>query len=199
MKDLTFYVDKFVFTEQTQDLDLSFILPNIRRRLSLEEKHTLYSIHNCISDDTRNIVFASQYGSFDRLEKIIKQYSEYNEVSPTLFSSSVHNASVGQYTILTQNTIPTLAISAGANSFEEGLITAVSLNDTLVYCFMDFFEQIKTICLLISKYKTSNQYIIRKNQNILKSANSKEIINLFLSETNSVIINNCTIERINND
>ena len=194
MNDLTFYTDKFIFTLCNQELDLSFIPPNTRRRLNLLDKHTLYSINFCMSEKIQNIVFSSQYGGFDRMLKIIGQYKETNEVSPIAFSASVHNYCCGQYTLLTKKSIPTLALAGRENSFIDGLISAVSLSQPLVYCFADYFGDIKTICFSITTKKTPNKYVIKKCGN--GKIDFNKVIDLFTKKTKSTQVGEYLIESI---
>ena len=193
MDNLTFYIDKFIFTLCNQDLDLGFIPPNTRRRLNLLDKHTIYSINACISEKTQNIVFASQYGGFDRMLKLIGQYKETNEVSPTAFSASVHNYSCGQYTLLTQKTIPTLALAGRDNTFIDGLISAVALKQPLVYCFADYFGDIKTICFSVSPSKAPFKYVIKKFENDAGN-DFQKVIELFEGKIKTVRIGKYQIE-----
>lgn len=72
-----------------------------RRKLTSVDKTALCIMNECFSSlDEKNrnikIVFTSQYGELDNLNKLIKQYTEENEVSPATFSGSVHNSAVGQ-------------------------------------------------------------------------------------------------------
>ncbi len=192
MNDLTFYIDKFIFTLCNQELDLGFIPPNTRRRLNLLDKHTLYSINYCMRENIENIVFSSQYGGFDRMLKIIGQYKETNEVSPIAFSASVHNYCCGQYTLLTKKSIPTLALAGRENSFTDGLISAISLNQPLIYCFADYFGDIKTICFSISPQKTPFKYVIKKCGK--GEIDFNKVIDLFTQKTEKVQIGEYLIE-----
>ena len=198
MDNLTFYIDKFIFTLCNQDLDLGFIPPNTRRRLNLLDKHTLYSINTCISEKTQNIVFASQYGGFDRMLKLIGQYNEMNEVSPTAFSASVHNYSWGQYTLLTKKSIPTLALAGRENTFIDGLISAVSLKQPLVYCFADYFRDIKTICFSISPSPTQFKKKKKKCDNDAETDYQK-VVDLFEGKIKTVRIGKYEIESADNE
>ncbi len=199
MNDLTFYIDKFIFTLKTQEPDLSFVPSNLRRRFNSEDKHTVFSINHCMRENVKEIVFASQYGCFDRLIKLTEQYKEMKEVSPTLFSTSVHNTSVGQYTLLTKKTIPSIAISGGDETFIQGLITAITTKKTVVYCFSDFFGEIKTIAFSISSTPTKNKYILRKNDRVNGSNDLKEVIDLFSGKIKKAESGGYEIEAINDD
>ena len=199
MNDLTFYIDKFIFTEKTQEVDLGFVPPNLRRRFNLEDKHTIFAINFCMEEDVSEIVFSSKYGCFDRLVKLTEQYKEMKEVSPTLFSTSVHNTSVGQYTLLTKKTIPAIAISGGEESFINGLITAVTTKKKVVYCFLDFFGDIKTLCFCISPSETKNKFVIKRNEEKSGNIDLRGTVDLFSAKIQKAVLGGYTIERTSDD
>ena len=95
-----FYISNinFIDGQNAENLiDLSFMPPMTRRKLSLVDKASLSVMHKAYNGNETEIVFASQYGELDRLDKIIAQYQEDNEVSPFTFSTSVHNCVAGQF------------------------------------------------------------------------------------------------------
>jgi len=72
-------------------------------------------------------VFASRYGDLaitDHLCRTLAQAPE--EVSPTRFHNSVHNAAAGYWTIGTGAHQPATALSAGPASFAMGLVEALA-------------------------------------------------------------------------
>ncbi len=194
MNSFCFNVEKFIYTQKDSELDLSFIPANTRRRLNMFDKHVIYLINSCLDSSIENIILSSQFGEFDRLLKLIEQYKEINEVSPTAFSSSVHNYALGQVSILNQITIPTVSIAGGRNSFEAGLIT--SLTDTkknIIYCYADNSD--KEIVGLALKIKNNRPEFrlnkIKNNENFSLS----EIVKFFNKENNKINLTNFTIER----
>ena len=197
MNSLSFNIDRFIFTTKSQELDLSFIPANTRRRLNSFDKHVLYMLNHCIEETVENIVLSSQYGEFERLISLIEQYNEFNEVSPMIFSASVHNYPLGQFSLLKQKTFPTISVSAGTDSFISGLITAITEpQKNVVYCYADNTEQENFgICFNIKNNNPKN-YILR-NTNLKHTEFSlKETINLFNGKTNSIQIQNFNIERV---
>ena len=72
--NLEFYVNKFNYLNDIDGLDLSFIPPIVRRRMSVLDKITLSNLNSVYSDNIENIVFSSQYGEVTKLLKIIDQY-----------------------------------------------------------------------------------------------------------------------------
>jgi hypothetical protein len=88
------------------------------------------------------VVFSSQHGDLAKTVKLIKDAVDGEELSPTQFALSVHNSTTGLFSIATKNTAPTTTISAGENTFIEGLVEAtmqVTLDKTdVLYVYCDF-------------------------------------------------------------
>jgi len=196
MNNLSFNIEKFIHTKRDDTLDLSFISSNIKRRLSLYDKHILYLINSCLDENTENIVLSSQFGETKRLLNLIAQHEELNESSPMMFSGSVHNYPLGQITMLNQRTIPTVAVSAGELSFINGLVTAVSLpQNNIIYCYADDMENdIIAICFKINKSKSGNHYIIKREDKDCP-LNLKNTVSFFENKETHIEINEFSIER----
>lgn len=108
-----------------QTPELGFIEPMLRRRLSSLARIVLHVAHACASDVINaRVVFASRHGELARTTKMLESLATGEELSPTLFSMSVLNASTGLFSILQKNTAPSTAISAGNASFGYGLLEA---------------------------------------------------------------------------
>ena len=105
--------------------DVRFVEPMLRRRLSPLAKMMLRVAYDCARDvpDVR-IVYASRHGELTRTTTMLDSLAVKEELSPTLFSMSVLNASAGLFSILQKNTAPSTAISAGRASFGYGLLEA---------------------------------------------------------------------------
>ncbi len=73
-----------------------------------------------------NLVFSSRYGDSSITPVLINDIVGDAPLSPAKFSTSVHNAIAGLFSILTKNTAPHTAISAGADSLAYGLLEAVA-------------------------------------------------------------------------
>mgnify|MGYP000114213461 FL=1 len=113
------------------------------RRLSPYSKVVL----NCLDIPqvlTQNLplIFASQHGDLAKTVTLIKDAALGEDLSPTQFALSVHNATTGLFSIATDNTAPTTTISAGNNTFVEGLIEASMQcqqeNTSVIYTYCDF-------------------------------------------------------------
>lgn len=191
MKDNTieFYVNNFVFLKSVEDADVSFLPPLIRRRLSKLDKCVLYVLKHTYNNNIQNIVFSSQYGEVERLIKLISQYQEEKEVSPNVFSGSVHNYPVGFFLLNEKNPISYTAISSGENSVSSGLLTSVISNfDNILYCYADVKDDAAmAFAINISKNSTSSaQKFQLKQYNTNNSDNFEDYINLF-ENTKSLI------------
>lgn len=105
--------------------DVGFVEPMLRRRLSSLARMALSAAHACARDipDVR-IVFASRHGELARTITMLESLADGEELSPTLFSMSVLNASAGLFSMLQKNVAPATAISAGRASFGYGLLEA---------------------------------------------------------------------------
>jgi len=104
---------------------LEFIEPMLRRRLSPLAKISLWVANQCAHDKNNvRMVYASQHGEIARTTGMLEEIINNQPVSPTAFSMSVLNASIGLYSIIHSNTSPATAISAGAETFGFGLLEA---------------------------------------------------------------------------
>ncbi len=106
-------------------LELQFIDSSLRRKLSPLAKQVLSIAHRCASAYPGcRIIFASRNGDISRTTTQLLQMLEGETPSPTSFSMSVLNATVGAYSIATSNHAPNTAIAACACSLGFGLLEA---------------------------------------------------------------------------
>lgn len=73
------------------------------------------------------IVFSSRHGELERNYRILSELATKKPASPTNFTMSVHNAAVGTLAIIAKSTVPTSSVSAGKESFQQGLFEVLSL------------------------------------------------------------------------
>lgn len=104
-------------------LDAIDIIPAMqRRRLSSLAKIALNNViktkQNCAIN---SIVWVSQYGEEEKTLKILDDVLQDQTPSPTQFSTSVHNAISGLYSILCQDNTPATSL---AGSWNDALIEA---------------------------------------------------------------------------
>lgn len=105
--------------------DISFISARNRRRLSTMAKAVLYCAERCCAGvQSPHIVFASRHGEVSRTMEMLADIVRGDEISPTDFSLSVHNATAGILSISKENRSPATALAAGDDSFGWGLVEA---------------------------------------------------------------------------
>lgn len=93
-----------------------------RRRLSSIAKLALNSAIECLNNQSVDyIVWCSQYGDENKTYKILQDVLQDLTPSPTQFSTSVHNAIAGLYSILCQDATPSTSLCA---TWTEALIEA---------------------------------------------------------------------------
>ena len=124
--------------ENSAEADVSFLPPLQRRKLSGMER-TVAHLANLLCKGKGDFVsvFASRFGEFNRIVKLLKVFNEHSEVSPSGFSSSVYNSAIGAQSVLLKNKGNYTAISAMQDSLEMGLIEAFSISDRVFFVFVD--------------------------------------------------------------
>jgi len=175
------------------------------RRLSPFSKVAMHclDIPQALSENLP-LVFASQHGDLAKTVKLIKNTALAEDLSPTQFALSVHNATTGLFSIVTDNTAATTTISAGINSFLEGLIEASmqcqQQKYSVIYNYCDFdvpqeyrqYEpQIPARCitLILSSQNTSNNLAtigltLNNNKEVTTSDLSLNFIKHFYGQNN---------------
>ncbi|WP_127960185.1 beta-ketoacyl synthase chain length factor [Serratia microhaemolytica] len=73
------------------------------------------------------LLYTSRHGELERNYRILQALATGQAVSPTDFTTSVHNAAVGNLTIVAQQAIPASSLSAGIDTFQQGLCEVVCL------------------------------------------------------------------------
>ncbi len=186
-----FYISNINFISGNIDdveIDLSFIPAMSRRKLSLVDKAAMSVMNKAYSDNNPELIFASEYGELDRLNKIISQYQQDNEVSPFAFSTSVHNSVAGQFSLLNGIKKSYNAISAGKNTFSAGLLESLlctRTNNDVLYCYADAYKEVKACALSVSKTLKENSIKIKlltQKQNTKKNQNEFESFIDFVNE-----------------
>jgi len=125
---------------------LEFVPAMQRRRLSPFAKIALYTAEKALSTPSIlaetpeseeseqsaqiDIVFSSRHGDLHKTAELLTELTAEQDISPTAFSTSVHNAVPGLYSILKQNKQAINAISAGQDSF--------------FYAFVDAYARLKS-------------------------------------------------------
>ena len=111
-------------SEETLFPELQQIPAMQRRRLSRIAKLALNSALTALKDSSVDyIVWVSQYGDEHKTFKILEDVLQDQTPSPTQFSTSVHNAVSGLYSILCQDGTPATSL---AGTWNDALIEAYS-------------------------------------------------------------------------
>ena len=106
--------------------DVDFVEPLLRRRLSRMARGFFHCVQRIAPPDNVRVVFASRHGEVDRTLAILQDLAAEREISPTLFSMSVHNAVAGIWSIVKGNRAPISALAAGPETFGWGLVEAIA-------------------------------------------------------------------------
>ncbi|HLW70769.1 MAG TPA: beta-ketoacyl synthase chain length factor [Candidatus Binataceae bacterium] len=100
--------------------------PMLRRRISKVGQMAFRASYALSEQRTARLVFCSRHGELDRTLRVLRSLIASEQMSPTDFTLSVHNALAGLLSIIWGNTAGHTAIAAGADSFAYGLMEAVA-------------------------------------------------------------------------
>ena len=99
----------------------------LRRRMSTLSKMAVQTALEATGEERPDfLVFCSQHGELTRTCDLLAAIVTRSELSPTNFSQSVHNASAGLFTIVTESQVPATSLAAGAGTFAYGWIEAAA-------------------------------------------------------------------------
>lgn len=119
-------VDPF-FDPSVGKADVAYVAPLYRRRLGRLARGMLHCAGRvCPEPGDMRVVFASRHGEMERTVAVLGDLAQGAELSPTLFSLSVHNSVAGLWSILKENHGPSTALAAGAETFAWGLLEALA-------------------------------------------------------------------------
>ncbi len=99
----------------------------LRRRLSGLGRRVMGVVHDLGDVHDLPMVFSSRYGESVQTVKLLQSLSYCEPLSPTIFSTSVHNGLAGLLSIILKNTQSHTAVSAGSASFCNGLLEACAM------------------------------------------------------------------------
>ncbi|WP_114325594.1 beta-ketoacyl synthase chain length factor [Candidatus Colwellia aromaticivorans] len=105
---------------------LADLKPMQRRRLSPFAKLAMYCALEVTKHENQPLVsvFSSRHGDLHKTSTMLHDLALEEDISPTAFSLSVHNAVSGLFTIFTQNTQASTTVSAGKDTFFMALVEA---------------------------------------------------------------------------
>jgi hypothetical protein len=106
--------------------EVAFVERAQRRRLSPLARACFHCASRVRPAGDARMVFASRHGEADRTLAILRDLAAEAEVSPTLFSMSVHNSVPGLWSILNGNRAAFCAVAAGPATFGWGLVEALA-------------------------------------------------------------------------
>jgi len=192
MNEIVFDIKKYCFLTDSEP-DVSFIPMLQRRKLNKFGRAALYTMYKVYDDTPINLVFSSEYGDVERVEKLINQRKEDGEVSPAGFSASVHNAVVGIFTLLKGINKSYNSISAGKKTVSTGLLESI-LSKNSLFCYTESFDGLKSVSTLICENKNGN-YILCENSENLSSKESFEDLIAFLEGRTDEFISELYIKK----
>lgn len=73
------------------------------------------------------VLYTSRHGELERNYRILQALATDQAVSPTDFTMSVHNAAVGNLTIAAKQPVVSSSLSAGRDTFQQGLCEVICL------------------------------------------------------------------------
>lgn len=108
--------------------DVSFLPAMQRRRLSRLARMA-FSVGWPLAEGLQDLplVFISRHGETPRILEILSDLADDQPLSPTQFSLSVHNAVIGLWSILRQETSEMTALAAAGDGLEHGMLEAAAL------------------------------------------------------------------------
>ncbi len=114
--------------DEQQQPDVSFIAPMQRRRLSRLAR-MVFNVAWPLAESLPALpfVFVSRHGETPRTLALLHDLAQNEPLSPTQFSLSVHNAIIGQWSILRGDTSEMTALAAGGDGLEHAIQEACLL------------------------------------------------------------------------
>ena len=108
--------------------DVSFLPAMQRRRLSRLARMA-FSVGWPLAEGREDLplVFISRHGETPRTLDILSDLANEQPLSPTQFSLSVHNAVIGLWSILRNETSEMTALAAAGDGLEHGMLEAAAL------------------------------------------------------------------------
>ncbi len=172
MKEIIFDIKKYSYIKD-EECDVSFIPMLTRRKLNKFGRCALYTLYKVYEKGNPRLVFASEYGDIERVNKLIIQRNEDGEVSPTGFSSSVHNASIGLFSLLENNKTGYNSISAGKKTIATGFLESI-LSTNAIFCYTESLGGLKSVSAEIQTSKNGKYILTEKTQDEITKDSFKD-------------------------
>lgn len=183
MKELFFDIKNFSYIEN-EDFDVTFIPMMTRRKLDKFGRAALYTIYKVYDGGGPNLVFASEYGDYERVVKLIKQRQEDGDVSPSDFSSSVHNACIGLFSLLEKNHASYNSISAGDETISLGLLESILQGKDTIFCYAENIDELKSLSISILANANGKYRLSENNDKTNIKDSFDDLINFLNGKTN---------------
>lgn len=117
-----------VITDSGQQPDVSFLPAMQRRRLSRLARMTMHTTWPLSEIPAQlPLVFVCRHGETPRTLELLSELAQQQPLSPTQFSLSVHNAIIGQWSILRGDRSEMTALAAAGDGLENGIMEAACL------------------------------------------------------------------------
>lgn len=194
MKEIIFDIKKYSYVNN-EECDVSFIPMLTRRKLNKFGRCALYTLYKVYNGGNPRLVFASEYGDTERVDKLIKQRQEDGEVSPTGFSSSVHNASIGLFSLLENNKTGYNSISAGKKTIAIGFLESILSNNT-IFCYTESLNGLKSVSLSIETSHNGEFLLTENNQNCTAKDSFEDFIKFLDGKQKEFISDTFKVQRI---
>ena len=116
-------------SELTQTELLSSIPKMLKRRFSPLARLVFSVVSQCLENDNRQIpiVFSSTHGELARSFKMMEKIEAGEDISPTAFSLSVHNAIAGLISMVYKNKRQSTVVAPGEEGIAAAFIEAIGL------------------------------------------------------------------------
>ncbi len=195
MNEIIFDIKKYSYVS-SEEIDVSFIPMLIRRKLDSFGKAGLYTLYGTYDDGcSPNITFASCYGDFDRVVKLIKQRNEEGEVSPSGFSSSVHNATVGLFSLLKKLKKSYNSISAGNKTIPYAFIESIVSGES-IFCYTESIGGVKSVSISTIPNPHGKYVLCSNNSNMTPKDTFEDLIN-FLNGKSDIFVSDLYVVKKN--
>ena len=122
---------------------LAFVPNNLKRRLSPLAKTVFCAVSQCGNNNgSIPVVFSSTHGELARSLEMIKVMERGEDISPTAFSLSVHNAIAGLFSIVYGNTSEVTVLAPGEDGMASAFLEALGmLQEGIPEVLMVFYDE----------------------------------------------------------
>lgn len=199
MNEVIFDIKKFCYVSESDkplktEPDVSFIPMMVRRKLNAFGRVALYTLYGACGGGEVKLVFASEYGDFERVAKLITQRIEDGEVSPAGFSASVHNASVGLFSLLEGIKTGYNSISAGKDTISAGFLESI-LSGNALFCYAESLDGLKSVSANILPNPNGEFILCENSDNLPAKADFEDFIRFLEGETADFVTDLYVVKR----